>query len=194
MVWGLYSLPHLFPDKCMDMTDVANYLGKKYGGWTPVGRDLRQVGRQVDRHPGRDHRRPDELPHLVDGEGGLQGIPEGHRGLPRTRQGAEEEQHAGRLRARPRLGRRQHLAALGAVVAWRSARRQERQGRHQLAGNREGAGIRQGAVRELHSRHGVVERLVQQQDLRRRRSAPDLERHLDLCRARRRTTRRSPRT
>ena len=27
MVWGLYSLPHLFPSKCMDLTDVANYLG-----------------------------------------------------------------------------------------------------------------------------------------------------------------------
>lgn len=35
MVWGLYSLPHLFPDKCLDMTDVANYLGAKYGGWAP---------------------------------------------------------------------------------------------------------------------------------------------------------------
>jgi multiple sugar transport system substrate-binding protein len=31
--WGLYSLPHLFPAKCMDVTDVADYLGKKYGGW-----------------------------------------------------------------------------------------------------------------------------------------------------------------
>lgn len=35
MVWGLYSLPHLFPEKCLDMTDVADYLGKKYGGWFP---------------------------------------------------------------------------------------------------------------------------------------------------------------
>ena len=33
MFWGLYSLPHLFPDKCVDVTDVADYLGKKYGGW-----------------------------------------------------------------------------------------------------------------------------------------------------------------
>jgi multiple sugar transport system substrate-binding protein len=31
--WGLYSLPHLFPQKCADVTDVADYLGKKYGGW-----------------------------------------------------------------------------------------------------------------------------------------------------------------
>jgi multiple sugar transport system substrate-binding protein len=35
LFWGLYSLPHLFPQKCMDVTDVANYLDKKYGGWVP---------------------------------------------------------------------------------------------------------------------------------------------------------------
>ena len=35
MFWGLYSLPHLFPDKVADVTDVADYLGKKYGGWVP---------------------------------------------------------------------------------------------------------------------------------------------------------------
>lgn len=33
MVWGLYSLPHLFPQKCLDVTDVATYLGKAHGGW-----------------------------------------------------------------------------------------------------------------------------------------------------------------
>jgi multiple sugar transport system substrate-binding protein len=35
MFWGLYSLPHLFPNKCVDVSDVADYLGKKYGGWVP---------------------------------------------------------------------------------------------------------------------------------------------------------------
>jgi multiple sugar transport system substrate-binding protein len=35
MFWGLYSLPHLFPTKCVDVSDVANYLGGKYGGWVP---------------------------------------------------------------------------------------------------------------------------------------------------------------
>lgn len=33
--WGLYSLPHLFPSKCIEVGDVASYLGKKYGGWVP---------------------------------------------------------------------------------------------------------------------------------------------------------------
>jgi multiple sugar transport system substrate-binding protein len=35
LFWGFYSLPHLFPNKCLDVTDVADYLGKKYGGWAP---------------------------------------------------------------------------------------------------------------------------------------------------------------
>jgi multiple sugar transport system substrate-binding protein len=35
LFWGLYSLPHLFPQKCLDVSDVAEYLGKKYGGWVP---------------------------------------------------------------------------------------------------------------------------------------------------------------
>jgi multiple sugar transport system substrate-binding protein len=35
MFWGLYSLPHLFPTHCVDLSDVADYLGKKYGGWVP---------------------------------------------------------------------------------------------------------------------------------------------------------------
>jgi multiple sugar transport system substrate-binding protein len=35
LFWGLYSLPHLFPNKCVDVSDVADYLGKKYGGWVP---------------------------------------------------------------------------------------------------------------------------------------------------------------
>jgi multiple sugar transport system substrate-binding protein len=36
LFWGLYSLPHLFPTKVADVTDVASYLGKKYGGWVPT--------------------------------------------------------------------------------------------------------------------------------------------------------------
>jgi multiple sugar transport system substrate-binding protein len=35
LVWGFSSLPHLFPQKCLDVTEVADYLGQKYGGWAP---------------------------------------------------------------------------------------------------------------------------------------------------------------
>ena len=36
IVWALHSTPQLFPDKCVPMQDVADYLGKKYGGWFPA--------------------------------------------------------------------------------------------------------------------------------------------------------------
>ncbi len=42
--WGLYSLPHLFPNKCVDVSDVAGYLGKKYGGWVPTAEIYGQSG------------------------------------------------------------------------------------------------------------------------------------------------------
>lgn len=42
--WGLYSLPHLFPQKCVDVSDVADYLGKKYGGWVDSAVQYSQSG------------------------------------------------------------------------------------------------------------------------------------------------------
>jgi multiple sugar transport system substrate-binding protein len=44
LFWGLYSLPHLFPAKCTDVTDVADYLGKKYGGWVPTAASYGKSG------------------------------------------------------------------------------------------------------------------------------------------------------
>src|SRR5215470_8907788 len=34
VVWGLHTLPQLFPTKVVKLNDVADYLGKKYGGWS----------------------------------------------------------------------------------------------------------------------------------------------------------------
>ena len=36
VVVGWTDDPHIYADKVMDLTDVATYLGKKYGGWTPL--------------------------------------------------------------------------------------------------------------------------------------------------------------
>jgi multiple sugar transport system substrate-binding protein len=46
LFWGLYSLPHLFPQKCLDVTDVADHLGKKYGGWVE---SAQQYGKSGDK-------------------------------------------------------------------------------------------------------------------------------------------------
>jgi multiple sugar transport system substrate-binding protein len=44
MFWALYSTPHLFPQRCLDVSDVADYLGKKYGGWVPVAEAYGKLG------------------------------------------------------------------------------------------------------------------------------------------------------
>ena len=36
ILWTLNATAHLFPDKLLDVTDVADYLGRKYGGWYPI--------------------------------------------------------------------------------------------------------------------------------------------------------------
>ena len=36
ILWGLHSLAHLFPAKLVDISDLCDYLGKKYGGWVPI--------------------------------------------------------------------------------------------------------------------------------------------------------------
>ena len=32
-IWGTQAIPHLIPDKLLEVSDVADYLGGKYGGW-----------------------------------------------------------------------------------------------------------------------------------------------------------------
>lgn len=38
--------PHKFADKCLDLTDLATYLGDKYGGWYPTAQ---KYGRRYDK-------------------------------------------------------------------------------------------------------------------------------------------------
>ena len=44
IVWGPHSLPFLLEDKTLEMTDVNEYLGKKYGGWVPAAVANSKVG------------------------------------------------------------------------------------------------------------------------------------------------------
>jgi multiple sugar transport system substrate-binding protein len=36
IILGTYDDANLYPEKLVDVTDLCNYLGKKYGGWYPV--------------------------------------------------------------------------------------------------------------------------------------------------------------
>ncbi|MDY0873600.1 ABC transporter substrate-binding protein [Dongia rigui] len=44
MVW--FDDPHQYPDKLLDVTDLANYLGGKYGGWYDGPKDYASKGNQ----------------------------------------------------------------------------------------------------------------------------------------------------
>lgn len=49
IIIGWFDDPHQYPDKLVDLTDLAEYLGGKYGGWYPVAerygtRDGRWIG------------------------------------------------------------------------------------------------------------------------------------------------------
>ncbi len=44
VIWGPLAMAHLFPDKLIDVTDVANYLGEKYGGWYPIAEEYGKRG------------------------------------------------------------------------------------------------------------------------------------------------------
>ena len=37
MIMGFGDAPHIFADKLIELSDVAEYLGKRYGGWMAVG-------------------------------------------------------------------------------------------------------------------------------------------------------------
>ena len=53
---------HQYPDKLVDVTDLANYLGNKYGGWYDSAKAYGMHGKQVGRdHDGRGRQR-DRLP------------------------------------------------------------------------------------------------------------------------------------
>src|SRR5947207_13170821 len=44
VAWVLHTTPQLFPEKVLYMNDVADYLGKKYGGWTDAAEKTVKLG------------------------------------------------------------------------------------------------------------------------------------------------------
>ena len=76
LFWGLYSLPHLFPQKCVDVSDVADYLGKKYGGWVPSAVAYGKSGNKWIAIPVCYQRQHAELPHLILKKAGFSKFPE----------------------------------------------------------------------------------------------------------------------
>ena len=77
------------PTSCSPLTDLADYLGKKYGGWFPVAEIYgKSHGRPVDRDAGRRQRQHHGLPQVVGERGRLRRGAGRLPGLPRALPGA----------------------------------------------------------------------------------------------------------
>ena len=187
LFWGLYSLPHLFPQKCVDVSDVADYLGKKYGGWVDSAVKYGKSGNKWIAVP-------------VCYSGNLMNYrieaskKAGFSKFPKTTD--EFLAYAKAMKAQGTPGGLALGHASGDGNGWiywclwahgGNHVDAKRQGHHQLAGDREGAQLRQGALRRDGPGHGVMERRLQQQGVPRQRNPLDQQRHLDLRRGEQRS-------
>ena len=182
MFWGLYSLPHLFPAKCVDVTDVADYLGKKYGGWVPTRRHLRQERQQVDRDPGRLQRQRHQLPQSMIEKAGFKEFPKTTDGFLAFCKALKAQSAPGGFA----LGR-----ASGDGNAWVHWCLWAFGGNLVDAKDKviinspetvKALEYAKAAVRDLRPRHRVVERCLQQQGVPRQRGLADQQRRVDLRR------------
>ena len=178
--------PHKFAGQCVDLTDLADYLGEKYGGWWPIVEKYgksQATGKWIAMPIGGSGNRVVYRKSWVN-EAGLRDHPERPRRLPRH----------GDASSRP-TGHPIGFAlgnATGDANSWchwlmwthrRLADRRERPGHDQQQGDDRGAEIRQGAGRDLHRRRRLLAGPEQQQGLPRRRDLGHRQRHLDLlCR------------
>jgi multiple sugar transport system substrate-binding protein len=151
LVW--FDDPHQYPDKLLDVTELANDLGGKYGGWYEgpksyamregkfVGLPLATIGNAIVY---RDSWvKEAALPSFRKTPQGFSSSARHCR--PRS---------PGRLHARPRRRRRQQLTRIGCCGAT-AARWSTRAARwRSTARDAEGHRIRDGALQDLHSRHG----------------------------------------
>ena len=168
IIIGFSSDPQIYASKIHDMTDLADYLGAKYGGWFKLAElyGKKWGSKRLDLDPGRRRRRTDGLSHILDQGGRVQRRPRRSRRLPEALSGAAKDRPSLRLLFGPRAGRRQRLCVLAAVDAWRLPGGREGQDRHRFKGDDRGDEIRHRAAEDDDPGHAVVERFRQQQGLR----------------------------
>ena len=182
MVMSWFDDPFQYPDKLIDVTELAEAIGAANGGWYdgPKGYAMRD-GKFI------------AMPLCAIGNAicyrdshmkaaGFSEFPKDTRRLPRALQGDEGQGHARRLPARQGGRRRQQLRPLAALEPRRQDDRRGRHGRHRQPRDPGGDRVRQGALRDLHPRHRELARHQQQPRLPRRAGVADRQRRLALLR------------
>jgi multiple sugar transport system substrate-binding protein len=58
-----FLLPFLFDEKLLDVSDIADEIGKKQGGWYDAAKEAAVVNGKMEDDPVQQHRSADELAH-----------------------------------------------------------------------------------------------------------------------------------
>jgi hypothetical protein len=152
-----------YTDKLVDVTDLANYLGAKYGGWydtaaptacTASAGSSIPVGIVGNAIVYRDSRVK---------AAGFDGIPKDSAGFLKLCQALKAKGTPAGFALGHAVGDGNAWSQLAPVAAGRQARRRAQQRRHQQPRDDRGARVREGALRDVHPGHAVVGRSQQQQ-------------------------------
>ena len=98
---GTLDDPFKFSEKLLDLTDLAEYLGDKYGGWYPVARKYGTLDKRWIALPQGAHRRLHELSYQHYARRRVRRISKGHRRLSQALPGPQEGGQTSGLCARP---------------------------------------------------------------------------------------------
>ena len=174
IVLGWSDDPHLYTDKILELTELADYLGKKYGGWEFLAAEIRQEveHRHLDRDAVRRLGRAARLSQVLGQGGRLRRDPERPRQVPRAlprslRRTATRPASRSATRWATRTATATGCSGRMAATWWTRTG-----GRDQPARDDRGAEIRQGALPDLHPRRAVLAGPEQQQGLHRRGDQP----------------------
>ena len=125
IIIGFSDAPHIYADKLIELNDIADYLGKRYGGWLPLAQKYGKrakgdawIGLPFGASGGPLVYRKSVLQSV-----GYDKVPEDHAGILELCRKLQKAGKPAGFALGNAVGRRQRLCELAAVVAQRLAAR-----------------------------------------------------------------------
>jgi multiple sugar transport system substrate-binding protein len=189
IILGWAEDPHVYADKVSELTDVAEYLGKKYGGWMFLGE---KYGKKAGTNnwiglPFGGSTGPIVYRKSAVKEAGFDTVPSSHADFLKLCQGLKKANKPAGFALGNAVGDGNGFAnwliwSHGGYLVDEGGK-----GGDQQQGDRRGAEVSQGPLPDLRAGHDVVGRRQQQPRLRRQRAVPDGQRRVAVLRAQERS-------
>ena len=162
IIIGFNDAPHIYVEKVLELSDVADYLGKRYGGWMTLAQ---RYGKRYKTEnwiglPFGASGGPLVYRKSIVQAAGFEKVPDDHAGVLALCKKLKESGNPPALRSATRSATAT-ASPMAAVVAQRLGAGRRGQYHHQQQGDHRGAEISEGALSDLHRRHPVVERRQQ---------------------------------